>query len=286
MKTMLVVGSQGMLAHDLLALFEQVRIEENLRVLAGDLPELDITDSDKLSRYVRECNPDVIINCAAYTDVDGCESNRDKAMEVNGAGAGNLARAANDVGARLVHVSTDFVFDGTREGAYREEDEPAPIGAYGLSKLEGEKQVSSTARDYLIVRTAWLFGVHRMCFPRAIIDKAKRGENIEVVDDQRGSPTHTVDLAQAMWRLVQTDAKGLFHAAGSGSCTWFEFAEEICRQAGFDVTIEPLDSEQTSHAARRPANSVLDSSRLAEATGYEFPSWRQSLGIFLDRLGY
>ena len=286
MKTILVVGSEGMLAHDLLELLEQVRIEEDLRVLTGDLPELDITDPDNLSRRVRECNPDVIINCAAYTDVDGCESNQDKAMAVNGAGPGNLARAANDVGARLVHVSTDFVFDGTREGAYREQDEPAPTGVYGLSKLEGEKQVSSTAQDYLIVRTAWLFGVHRMCFPRAILDKARRGENLEVVDDQRGSPTHTVDLAEAMWKLVGADAKGLFHAAGSGSCTWFEFAEEICRQAGLDVTIEPLDSEQANRAARRPANSVLDSSRLTEATGYEFPSWRQSLGIFLDRLGY
>ena len=286
MKTILVVGSEGMLAHDLLELLEQVRIEEDLRVLRGDLSELDITDPDGLMRAVKRARPDVIINCAAYTDVDGCEADQEQAMAVNGAGPGNLARAANEVSAKLVHVSTDFVFDGTKEGAYHEQDEPAPAGFYGVSKLEGEKQVASIARDYVIVRSAWLFGVQGKCFPKAILKSARQGKALQVVDDQRGSPTHSADLAQALWRLVQADAKGLFHGAGAGSCTWFEFAEEICRQARLEATIEPIDSNQLDRPAARPANSVLDSSRLMETAGFEFPSWRQGLHAFLTRMGY
>ena len=280
----MVVGSKGMLAHDLLEVLD--RAEGDLRVVGADLPELDITDADRLMGAVRKAQPDVIINCAAYTDVDGCETHQEQAMAVNGAGPGNLARAANEVSAKLVHVSTDFVFDGTKEGAYLEQDEPKPVSVYGTTKLEGEKQVKTIAQDYITVRTAWLFGLQGKCFPKAILKKAEQGSPLQVVDDQRGSPTHSADLAGALWKLVGVDAKGLYHGAGSGSCTWFEFAEEICRQARLEATIEPIDSNQLDRPAPRPANSVLDSSRLMEATGFEFPSWRQSLHTFLTRMGY
>ena len=273
-----------MLAHDLAEALEPSRERDEIVVHTCDLPEADITDAEGIRRYVAARAPQVILNCAAYTDVDGCETHREQAMAVNGTGPGNLARAANDAGAKLVHVSTDFVFDGLKDGAYLEEDEPAPLSVYGESKLEGERQVAETARDYAIVRTAWLFGAGGKCFPKAILNQARAGKPLRVVDDRRGSPTHTLDLARAMWRLVEVDAKGLYHGAGAGSCTWFEFAEEICRQAGFRADIEPIESEELGRPARRPANSVLDSSRLTETTGFAFPSWRQSLSVFLERL--
>ena len=285
MKKVLVVGCKGMLGHDLLEVLEPLRERDEVEVEGCDLPEADITDGEGMVRLVTARRPGVIINCAAYTDVDGCETHREEAMAVNGRGAGNLARAANEVGAKLVHVSTDFVFDGRKEGAYSEEDEPRPLSVYGESKLEGERAVASTARDYVIVRTAWLFGVAGECFPKAILKQAREGKALRVVDDQRGSPTHTLDLAEATWRLVEADAKGVYHGAGSGTCTWFEFAEEICRQGGVRVEIEPIDSAELGRPARRPANSVLDSSKLTEATGYAFPSWRQGLRTFLERLG-
>ena len=284
MKRVAVVGAKGMLAHDLLEVLEPSMGADGIEVWTEDLPEFDITDDEAVKRFVAKCRPEVIINCAAYTDVDGCETHREQAMAVNATGVGNLARAANAVGAKLVHVSTDFVFDGIKDGAYREEDPAAPLSVYGTSKLEGERQAQQ-ARDHIIVRTAWLFGVAGKCFPKAILKQARAGKPLRVVDDQRGSPTHALDLAEAMWKLVEADAHGTFHAAGSGSCTWFEFAEEICRQSGLRVEIEPIESQELARPARRPANSVLDSSRLTELTGFAFPSWRQSLGIFLERLG-
>ncbi len=273
-----------MLAHDLLEVLEGRRATEAMEVVGADVPEVDITDAEGIGTYVKQVRPTVILNCAAYTNVDGCESHREEAMAVNGDGAGNLARAAAEVGAKLVHLSTDFVFDGTKEGAYREEDVPEPMSVYGVSKLEGEHQVGAASKEHVIVRTAWLFGVGGKCFPKAILNQAREKKALRVVDDQRGSPTHTLDLAEAIWRLVEVDAKGLFHGAGSGSCTWFEFAEEICRQGGCNVEVEPITSEELARPAKRPENSVLDSSRLTEATGFAFPSWRQSLGVFLERL--
>jgi dTDP-4-dehydrorhamnose reductase len=284
-KSVLVVGHKGMLAHDLLELLAPLADQGDLVVHVGDLPEIDITNPDGTMKYVKDRSPNVIINCAAYTDVDGCESHRDLAFAVNGAGPGNLARAANAVDAKLVHISTDFVFDGRKDGAYREEDETAPLSAYGLSKLEGERQVELLSRDHVIVRTAWLFGVAGKCFPKAILRQVEAGKPLRVVDDQRGSPTHTLDLAEALWALVEADARGIYHGAGAGTCTWFEFAEEICRQAGRRVEIEPIDSSQLNRPATRPANSVLDSSRLTEKTGFAFPSWRQGLRVFMERLG-
>ena len=284
MTRVLVVGSNGMLAHDLLEVLEEAGRERELETYATDLPETDITDPESVKRCFDRVKPQTVFNCAAYTDVDGCETRRELAMAVNGAGPGNLARAAAS-GALLVHVSTDFVFDGAKDGAYLEEDEPRPLNVYGESKLEGERQVKSLARDFLIVRTAWLFGVHGRSFPRSILSQARSSGRLKVVDDQRGSPTHTLDLARMMWKLVEVNARGLRHAAGAGSCTWYELAEEVCRQAGCSVRIDPITSDQLGRAARRPANSVLDSSRATEQTGFEFPSWRRSLGVFLDRLG-
>lgn len=252
-------------------------------VLAVTRTDLDITDAAAVRDVVRRAHPDVIVNCAAYTKVDDAESNEHLATAINGSAVEFLADAANDVDALLVQLSTDFVFDGSRRTPYEVNDSPAPLSAYGRSKLVGE-QASAGARKHVILRTAWLFGMHGTNFVKAIRNQVRKGTNpLLVVNDQRGRPTYTPHLADAIVRVARlahedADARGIIHYADGPECTWFEFAEAI---VGDQATVRPVSSDAFPRPAKRPAYSVLSTERYERLTGVTPESWQDGLREYL-----
>jgi dTDP-4-dehydrorhamnose reductase len=241
--------------------------------------DLDITDAAQVTAAIRSAAPDVVVNCAAWTDVDGAESATEAAFAVNGKGAGNVASAAREVGAWTVHVSSDYVFDGCKRTPYVESDATAPLSAYGDSKLAGERAVAQQApHAHTIVRSSWLFGAHGHCFPATILRLASERDELTVVDDQVGCPTFTGHLAQALIELCERRSPGILHVAGGGSCSWFEFAAQIVAEAGPDVTVSPCATADMPRPATRPAHSVLRSERGAP----ELPDWRQGLREYMS----
>ncbi|HIJ82150.1 MAG TPA: dTDP-4-dehydrorhamnose reductase, partial [Desulfuromonadales bacterium] len=243
-------------------------------------PLNDICSMESVLEVIGGMKPQVVINCAAYTDVDGCESNIEKAMEVNGEGVGYLAFACREVGALLVQISTDYVFDGGKGSPYLEDELPHPLCVYGESKLAGELNAAFTP-DYLIIRTQWLYGLHGKNFVETMLRLAGEKDELTVVDDQIGSPTWTVDLARAIVALVDTGCRGIYHAANSEFCSWNEFARAIFEETGLSVTVKPMTTEELNRPARRPLYSTLDCSRLAADTGFIPQPWRDALRGYL-----
>ena len=231
------MGGRGMLGVDLVA---ALRYSGFARVQAADLPEVDITDDDRLRGFFAKIKPAVIFNCAALTDVDGCESNREGALAVDAEGAGRLARLAASLGARLIHVSTDYVFDGKKASPYGEEDPPAPLSAYGESKLEGERLVAAAGGKWAIARTAWLYGRGGKNFIDRILELATQGDEVSVVTDQVGSPTWTRDLAEALVAMARHDAQGLFHVANDGACSRYEMVRFLADCLRLPVNVQPV----------------------------------------------
>ena len=269
----LVAGAKGMLGRDLVEIFSPC-----YEVTGWDLPDLDITRAEETRGKIAGLRPRFIINCAAYTDVDGCESRADLAWAVNAGGVRNLAAAALAVRARLVHLSTDYVFDGASRTPYRPDDPPSPLNAYGRSKLQGEMLLRDSGADHLIVRTAWLYGPRGKNFVEAILRQAEAGRGLRVVNDQKGSPTFTRDLSGAIRDLLEAGAGGTFHVTNAGACTWFEFAREIVQQQEMNaVKIQPIPSEELGRSAKRPAFSVLDCSRYETTCGKKMRSWKEGL---------
>lgn len=222
--------------------------------------------------------PRIVVNAAACTDVDGCESDPDRAYRVNALGPGYLAQAAREIDALLVHLSTDFVFDGALNRPYREEDRPAPLSFYGKSKLAGEEAVRTAGGDWLIVRTAWVFGNRPQGFPWRILDRARQGLPLRVVDDQTGSPTYAPDLARGIEALLDRKVKGLVHLAGTGRAAWWDVARRTLDLAGLShVSVERIDSAQLARPARRPPFSVLDVGRFIRLTGHAPRPWEEAL---------
>ncbi|MEM0499383.1 MAG: dTDP-4-dehydrorhamnose reductase [Methanothrix sp.] len=246
--------------------------------------EADITDLNRLMILTERINPDVVINSAAYTDVDGCESDRDKAFLVNAIGARNAAIAARRAKARIVHISTDYVFDGGKDGAYAEYDLPNPINVYGWSKLLGERMVAEQNPDSFILRVAWLYGPEGRNFVKTMISLSKSNDEIRVVNDQRGTPTFAGDVAEQIDMLIGTDSYGLYHCTSQGSCTWYEFAVEIFRLIGADIRVVPVSSSEFPRPARRPRNSVLDNLLLRVQGMDIMPHWRDSLRDHIDEV--
>jgi len=244
---------------------------------------LDITREEQAREKVEAIGPAVIINCAAYTDVDGCEGNRELAFRVNAGGPAVLAGVAAEAGALLVHLSTDFVFDGTKREPYVEGDRPHPLSVYGESKLAGEESVRQLTEDHLIVRTAWLYGRHGPNFVDTMLRLASEREELAVVTDQTGSPTWTVELARALIALLQADARGTFHVVGAGSCTRFEWAGEVLRLAGMKAALRPATSAHFPRPAQRPAHSVLSPEKLARETGFRMRPWHEALAEYLRK---
>ena len=242
----------------------------------------DIRDAKRVLEVVQETRPEWIVLAAAYTDVDGCESKPELAFAVNRDGAVNVAAAAKQVGARLVFLSSDYVFDGKKTTPYETGDARNPQSVYGRTKAEAEIRLLELMPDCCIARTSWLFGVGGKCFPDTILKLAASRPALDVVDDQRGSPTYSEDLARAIIQLCRKNATGIVHATNAGDCTWFEFAEEIVSRAGLGTTVRPVSSQQMARPAPRPAYSVLSPARL-RALGIEMPSWRDALRRYLEQ---
>jgi dTDP-4-dehydrorhamnose reductase len=274
----LVTGAKGMLGTDLCRLLAA----QGEDFVAADLAELDLTDPVATSAFVRECAPATILNCAAYTAVDQAETNRELAFRVNRDGARNLAVAAAEVGATMLHISTDYVFDGSKQGAYLEDDPPHPLGVYGASKWEGEEAVREALAEHYIVRTAWLYGIHGKSFPRTILGVAAQGKPLRVVHDQQGCPTYTVHLAQALLAIVTQPHYGTFHAVNTGTCTWYDLARAAVAEAGLEVEITPVTTAEYPRPAPRPANSVLSTDKLASVHGVRLPAWQEGLREFVS----
>jgi dTDP-4-dehydrorhamnose reductase len=273
----LITGAEGMLGRDVHRAAEQAGHETTPLARA----QLDVTDAEAAVTAVGAAAPDVVINCAAWTDVDGAESRARDATAVNGAGAGNVAAAADAAGAWIVHVSTDYVFDGEKPGAYVESDPASPVSAYGRSKLDGELAVAAAAPErHTIVRTAWLFGAGGKCFPKTILRAASQRPELTVVSDQIGCPTFTGHLATALVALAQQRTLGVLHVAGLGQCSWYQFAAAIVDAAGSDCPVRPISSAEYPTPTRRPANSVLVSERGAPT----LPEWRAGLEQFISEL--
>ncbi len=270
----LVIGAEGMLGRDLMALLGE-------RGQGVDIAEIDITSLESVLQVISARKPDVVINCAAYTDVDGCESNTEKAMSVNGEGVGYLAMACRDNNILLVQISTDYVFDGSKGVPYVEDDAPHPLSVYGESKLAGEMNAGFSP-EHLIIRTQWLYGIHGKNFVETMLRLGAEKDELTVVDDQVGSPTWTVDLARAIIALVDNGCWGIYHAANSEYCSWNGFARAIFAEAGLEVTVKTMTTTELNRPAPRPLYSTLDCSRLEKDTGFQPQSWRSALKEYLS----
>ncbi len=272
----LVTGSRGQLGREL------ARALEGNDLFSFDLPEMDIQDPGTI-QTILGIRPQVIIHTAALTDVDACELDPERAHRVNAAGTKRVAEAAGRLMAKLVYISTDYIFDGTKHEPYVEQDRPNPINAYGRSKLDGERSVQSYAPAPLIVRTAWMYGEGTKNFVSAILRLARENRTIRVVADQVGSPTWARDLAEVIRALIQRGTSGIVHAAGNGECSRFDFARAIVTTAALDAQVLPVTSDEFPRPARRPAYCPLAQDRLNQL-GLAIPHWTESLKEFLKPL--
>ncbi len=277
MRSILVTGAHGMLGSEVVR-----TLSSRHTVIGVDIEGFDIRDAAATLDTIRRASPDIIVNCAAYTDVDGAESRRELAFAVNADGAGNVARAAAEIGALIIQVSTDYVFDGESDSPYTESDTPNPLNVYGESKLAGEKAVAESGAEYLTLRTAWLYGHGRPNFVETMLRLAGEQKRLRVVDDQEGMPTSAADLAMIIASLLSAGVRGVVNATNSGSCTWFAFARRILDLSGSsDVVIEPVRTGEFLRAAKRPRRAVLSLARLTESLGWEPRPWREALADYL-----
>lgn len=274
----LIIGASGMLGHDLQR--EWIRDE----LIPASSRDADIRDEGQVRALISRTRPDAIVLAAAYTDVDGSEGNPELAFAINGQGAENVARAATEIGAAILYVSTDYLYDGTSTRPYEPADAIAPLSVYGKSKAAGEAAVQAHATAWCIVRTSWLFGAGGASFPEKILRAAETRPELTVVADQTGSPTFTRDLAGAIRDLVRKKVHGVANVTNSGSCTWCEFAAEVLRQAGRpEIRVTPITSEQAARLAKRPRYSVLAPTSL-HAQGITLRSWQDAVTAYLEDL--
>ena len=290
------------LCNEFISSFEVTGIVRESRVQnlksqeSGEVPlfKCDICDKEKLSITFKNIYPDIIIHSAAYTDVDGCEINPQKADSVNSLGTHNVVSLTKEVGAVLVYISTDYVFDGRKKTPYIESDETCPINVYGKTKLEGERHVETNLKRYFIFRTSWLFGKGGRNFVDSIINKARAGERLRIVDDQVGSPTWTVDLASGIGNLMKFYSEkgeipniyGIYHLTNSGRCSWHEFAKVILTYAGIkDAAVNTITTQELNRPANRPALSILDNTKYENLTGMRLRPWQEAVREYLKE-GY
>jgi len=273
MKVM-VIGATGLLGKPLMRQWTGVEL------IGTGSRDVDIRDAGRIREFIEKSSPDWIVLAAAYTDVDGCEKNPTLALAVNRDGAVNVAQAAKSVRAKLLFLSSDYVFDGTKTSPYEIDDARNPKSVYGRSKAEAELRLLEILPHACIVRTSWLFGAGGKCFPDTILKLAATRPELQVVNDQRGCPTYTVDLAAAIIALCGKNAAGLVHASNAGECTWFDFAREIVSGAGLNTEVRPVSSAQMARPAPRPAHSVLSATSL-HRYGIEMPDWKDALRRYL-----
>ncbi len=274
----LIVGSRGMLGTDLMEILRAA-----YDISGVDLPDLDITRPEQCLATADEFQPAVIINAAAFTQVDACETSEEQAFQVNGHGAGNLAKAAAATGSLLIHYSTDYIFDGRKAGPYLEEDVPNPQSVYGKSKLLGETLIREYCSAHMILRTSWLFGKNGANFLKTILAAARKGTTLRVVNDQRGSPTYSRDLAAQTRIMIEAGCRGTYHVTNSGSCTWHDLASSALEWAGIaPVSITPVSTAEFPRPAPRPANSVLANSRLEQSGLPLMRPWKLAAREFVE----
>ena len=273
----LITGSNGMLGHDLIEV-----LKEQHELILTTSKTLDITDKEHVIEFICENNPDVVINSAAYTDVDGCETNQDLAYSVNGDGVRNLALACRKADCPLVHISTDYVFNGKNTRPWVEDDDVGPINVYGKSKLKGEEAVLEILDKFFILRTAWLYGVKGKNFPKTMLELAKDHSEITVVHDEVGTPTYTPDLASAISELIETDYYGIYHLTNSGKCSWCEFARHIFEVAGVDVKVIPVTASEFARPAPRPSYSVLENRNWVKNGFQPLRSYKEAIKEYIE----
>jgi dTDP-4-dehydrorhamnose reductase len=287
----LITGAKGQLGTQIIKMLESKNSElgtldlayAKAEIIGAGSDVLDITNITAVRQYIRQLKPDVVINCAAYTNVDACETNIDLAFKVNAIGPRNLAMASEEVGAKLIHVSTDYVFSGVGTVPYREYDLANPQSVYGATKNAGDEFVKQFSSKYFIVRTAWVYGCYGNNFVKTIIKAAKEKGHLDVVNDQRGNPTNAEDLAYHLLKLALTDEYGIYHCTGTGECSWYDFACKIVEYSNIQCTISPITSEKINRPAKRPAFSSLDNMMLRCSVGDEMRAWQEALKVFIEK---
>lgn len=280
MKKIIVTGCNGQLGRAVNQLYAG---NDEYEFVNTDVGELDITNVDKVIAFAREVKPYAIINCAAHTAVDACETEEDKAYRINAIGPRNLSIAATETGAKMIHISTDYVFDGKAARPYKEFDPVGPQGMYGITKLAGENFVKDFADRYFIIRTAWLYGDGKN-FVKTMLRLSETNDKVRVVRDQVGSPTSAEELAKAIAYLLPTENYGLFHGTCEGDCSWAEFAQEIFRLAGRKTVVDAITTEEYGAVAARPAYSILDNYMLKLTTDFMFADWHDAIAKYIKEL--
>lgn len=280
MKKIMITGCNGQLGREMNRFYAG---STDIELINTDVDELDITNVDAVMKFAKEVQPYAIVNCAAYTAVDACETNQDVAFRVNAIGPRNLAIAARETGAKILHVSTDYVFDGTKETPYYESDPICPQSVYGSTKAEAEKMVQQMADRFYILRTAWLYGDGKN-FAKTMLRLAETNDVVKVVGDQFGTPTSAYELTKSIDSLLFTDNYGLFHATCEGSCNWAEFAQEIFRLAGKNTKVQAITTAEYGAPANRPAHSVLENYMFKMTNGYMFADWHDAIEKYLREL--
>lgn len=275
-----ITGINGQLGHDVAKVLE----ERNIPYRGLSSKALDITDPAAVSAELCSYRPDAVLHCAAFTKVDLAEEQPGRCWDVNAAGTRNLALVCRDIGAKLLYVSTDYVFPGAGDAPYQTGDAVNPLNVYGMTKLAGELAVKSLLENYFIVRTSWVIGIHGQNFVKTMLRLAQSRSELSVVDDQIGSPTFTADLAPLLCDMIETEEYGLYHATNEGLCSWAELAETVFRLSGKNVKVNHVSTEQYPAKAARPRNSRLDKSSLSEHGFSRLPAWEQSLARFLETL--
>ena len=275
----MILGAGGMLGRDLVA-----TAPDGVGLSPFNRTELDITDHGALAAAFARVRPNVVLNAAAYTAVDAAESEPEAALRVNAEAVGKLGRMAAQAGARVVHFSSDYIFDGTANTPYTEDSIPNPLNAYGASKLAVERALEASGDQHVIVRSQWLFGLGGRSFPRTMWERAVQRQPTRVVTDQRGRPTYTIDLARATWNLVVSAVTGTVHVANAGEASWYEVAQRVFAQAGAPAALTPCRSDEYPTAARRPMQAGLDTTRAEALLGGPLPPWEDALQRFLQEL--
>lgn len=276
----LVTGVKGQLGHDVM----NELAKRGYEGVGVDVEEMDITDRDAVERVMREAHVDKVMHCAAWTAVDAAEDQVELCRKVNAVGTENIARMCRELDLPMVYLSTDYVFDGEGERPWEPDDERHPLNVYGQTKYEGELAVEKYLEKYFIVRIAWVFGVNGNNFIKTMLRLSETHDTLTVVDDQIGSPTYTYDLARLLVDMLETEKYGRYHATNEGLCSWCDFAKEIFRQAGKQVTVLPVTSDEYPAKAKRPHNSRMNKDKLEEMGFTRLPSWQDALGRYLKEI--
>ena len=276
----LVTGANGQLGHDVVKELNK----RNIECLGVDIEDFDITDKAATSEFITSYHPDAVIHCSAYTAVDKAEDNIELCRRVNAEGPRNIAKICKEIDAKMLYISTDYVFPGTGEHAYGTDDQTGPLGTYGQTKLEGELAVKELLTKYFIVRISWAFGKNGNNFVKTMLRIGKEREEINVVCDQIGSPTYTADLSPLLVDMVLTEKYGVYHASNEGFCSWAEFAQEIFKQAGYTTKVKYISTSEYPTKAKRPSNSRMSKKSLDEAGFKRLPTWQDALLSYLKEI--